>query len=86
MWATIAKACITLRQHDDVVDAYRHAIRLEVGRPNVRGHHYIDFAWYVATNSAVALYPEVLAGAEENLQKRDLIFRPINTAFLGRWH
>jgi hypothetical protein len=83
MWATIAKACITLRQHDDVVDAYRHVIRLDAGRPNVRGYHYIDFAWYVATNSAVALYPEVLAGAEDNLQEPDLIFPSNQYRFFG---
>jgi hypothetical protein len=83
MWGTIAKACITLGQPDDVVDAYRQAIRLEAGRPNVRGYHYIDFAWYVAANSAVALYPEVLAGIEANLQDQDLIFPANQYRFFG---
>ena len=83
MWAVIAKACITLGQQDDVVAAYRQAIRLEANRPNVRGYHYIDFAWYVALNSAVALYPEVLAAVEENLQERDLIFPANQYRFFG---
>jgi hypothetical protein len=83
MWGTIAKAYITLGQPDDVVAAYRHAIRLEAGRPNVRGYHYIDFAWYVAANSAVALYPEVLAGVKANLQEQDLIFPANQYRFFG---
>jgi hypothetical protein len=74
MWATIAKAYITLGQPSDVVDAYRQSVRLEAERPNVRGNHYIDFAWYVATNSAVELYPEVLATVERNMQEQDLVF------------
>lgn len=77
MWATIAKGCITLGRFDEAVEAYRQAVRLEGARPNVRGYHYIDFAWYIATNSAVALYPEVLAAIDENLHEQDLIF-PVN--------
>ncbi|WPO98245.1 hypothetical protein SFA35_16515 [Pseudomonas sp. HR96] len=74
MWATVAKGCVTLGQFDEAMDAYRHAVRLEGQTPNVRGHHYLDFAWHVVTNSVVALYPEVLAAIEQNLQQRDLIF------------
>lgn len=83
MWGTIAKACITLGQLDEAVDAYRQAIRLEAGRPNVRGYHYIDFAWHVATNAAVALYSEVLAAVEENLEERDMIFPANQYRFFG---
>jgi hypothetical protein len=83
MWATIAKAHITLGQPDDVVDAYRQSIRLEAGRSNVRGNHYIDFAWYVATNSAVELYPEVLTSVDENMQERDLVFPGTQYRFFG---
>jgi hypothetical protein len=83
MWATIAKACITLGQPDDVVAAYRQAIRLEANRPTVREYHYIDFAWYVASNSAVTLYSEVLAAVEKNREERDLIFPANQYRFFG---
>lgn len=83
MWGTIAKASITLDQPDDVIAAYRQAIRLEADRPNVRGYHHIEFAWYVATNSAVALYPEVLAGVKANMQDQDLIFPVDQYRFFG---
>jgi hypothetical protein len=83
MWATIAKASTQLDRHNDTVEAYRHSVRLEARRPNVRGYHYIDFAWYAATNSAVEIYPEVLAAIEEIMQEQDLVFPLIQYRFFG---
>ena len=83
MWATIAKGYATLEQPDEVVEAYRQSIRCEAETPNVRGYHYVDFAWYATTHSAVALYPEVLAAIEQNVQKNDLIFPATQYRFFG---
>lgn len=83
MWATIATAYVTLGQRNDALDAYRQSIRLEANRPNVRGGHYIDFAWYAATNSMVEIYQEVLAAIDNNMQERDLVFPATQFRYFG---
>lgn len=83
MWAIIAQANVILGRHDDAVNAFRHSILREFERPNVRGYHYVDFAWYVATNSVVELYPEVLAAIGTNMQKQDLVFPATQFRYFG---
>lgn len=83
VWATIAKAYAKLGQRDDAVEAYRQSIRREAERPNVRGYHYIDFAWYAATSSAVELYQEVIAAIENNFRAQDLVFPATQFRYFG---
>lgn len=83
MWNTIARASTTLGRSEDVIAAYRQAVDFEAERPNVREYAYIDFAWYVATESLVANYPEVFAAVEKNKQDCDLTFPLIQYRFFG---
>lgn len=74
MHATIARALETLGEVSSVIDAYRSAVELEFQRPNVRGYHYINFAWFVAIHELVANYDEALAALQKNKQDKDLMF------------
>jgi Tfp pilus assembly protein PilF len=77
MHAAIAKAAVTLGDTALAVDAFRSAVVCELARPNVRGYHYIDFAWFVATKGLAPHYEEALAAMEQVMQKQDLAF-PVN--------
>jgi Tfp pilus assembly protein PilF len=74
MHAKIARAFETLGEVSSAVDAYRSAVELEYQRPNVRGRHYIDFAWFVAVHELIANYDEALLAIEKNMQDSDLVF------------
>lgn len=75
--ATIAKSYATLGDIDSAISSYRTAVEAEHSQPNVRGYHYIEFAWYVATNSLTEQYDEVLAAMKHNMLDQDLMF-PVN--------
>lgn len=77
MHAAIARAFETLGEISSAIDAYRSAVKLEHQRPNIRGYHYIDFAWFVAVNELAANCEEALAAIDQNKQDQDLIF-PVN--------
>lgn len=77
MHAAIAKAFITLGHTESAVDAFRSAVKDEIARPNVRGYHYIDFAWFVATNGISPHYDEALTAMQQIMQPQDLAF-PVN--------
>lgn len=83
MHAAIAKAFETLGDISSAIDAYRSAVKLECLRPNVRGYHYIEFAWFVAVNELTANYEEVLAVIEKNKQNQDLIFPANRYRYFG---
>lgn len=83
MHAVIAKAFITLCDTACAIDAFRCAVKCEQVRPNVRGYHYIDFAWYVATNCLAAHYDEVLAVMDRTMQKQDLAFPANQYRYFG---
>jgi glutamyl/glutaminyl-tRNA synthetase len=74
MHAIMARAHVTLHDNDSALAAYLDAIRLEHARPNVRGCHYLEFAWFVATNCISGLYDEVLKAIANNKDDKDLIF------------
>lgn len=74
MHSVMARAHVTLNDNDSALVAYRDAVRLEHARPNVRGYHYLEFAWFVATNSISNLYDEVLTAVANNNVETDLIF------------
>lgn len=74
MHAVIARAYVTLDDVDAAIGAYRDAVRLEHSRPNVRGCHYLEFAWFIVSNSISRLYDEVLRAIENNKAEQDLIF------------
>lgn len=74
MHAVIACAYVTLDDVDAAIGAYRDAVRLEHSRPNVRGCHYLEFAWFIASNSISPLYDEALRAIENNKAEQDLIF------------
>ena len=74
MHATIARASETLGDVSSVVEAYRSAVELEFQRPNVRGYHYIDFAWFVAIHDLSACYEDALKAIEQNKRDQDLVF------------
>jgi tetratricopeptide (TPR) repeat protein len=77
MHAVVARAHTTLNDRDAALEAYRHAVRLEHSRPNVRGCHYLEFAWFVASNGFSNVYDEVLSAIASNKAEQDLIF-PVN--------
>jgi len=77
MHAATAQAFTTLSDTAAALDAYRRAIESERKHPNVRGYHYLAFAWFAATHGMTTQYDEVLAAMEQNKEDRDLIF-PIN--------
>jgi hypothetical protein len=74
MHAVIARAYVTLNDVDAAIVAYRDAVRLEHSRPNVRGYYYLEFSWFIATNSISSLYDEALDAIENNKAEQDLIF------------
>lgn len=74
MHATIARAFETLGDILGAVESYRSAIEFEFQRPNVRGYHYIDFAWFVAIHELSAHYEEALKVITQNKQDQDLMF------------
>lgn len=74
MHSVMARAHAMLNDNDSALVAYRDAVRLEHARPNVRGYHYLEFAWFVATNSISNLYDEVLTAVANNKVETDLIF------------
>lgn len=71
--ATIARALESLGEISAAVDAYRSAVEFEHQRPNVRGYHYIDFAWFVAIHELVAHYEDAMTAMEQNKQDQDLV-------------
>ena len=77
MHATIARAFATTGDLDAATEAYRQAIERERSRPNVRGYHYLDYAWFAATRGLSDLYDEVLEAMRRNGVDRDLVF-PVN--------
>lgn len=77
MHATIARAFTTTGDLDAATDAYRQAVERERSRPNVRGYHYLDYAWFAATRGLSDLYDEVLEAMQRNRSDRDLLF-PLN--------
>lgn len=83
MHAAIAKAFITLGRTESAVDAFRSAVKSELARPNVRGYHYIDFAWFVATNSLSSHYDEALAAMQQIMQEQDLAFPANQYRYFG---
>jgi hypothetical protein len=74
MHAVIARAYVTLNDMDAAIVAYRDAVRLEHLRPSVRGCHYLEFAWFIATNTISNLYDEALDAIENNKAEQDLVF------------
>lgn len=74
MHATIGKACEMLDDKLAALNSYRRAVELEHARPNVRGYHYLDFAWFVVANAMTSVYEEVLSAIAGNKEDRDLIF------------
>jgi Tfp pilus assembly protein PilF len=83
MHAAIAKAFVTLGRTESAVEAYRRAVKHEQARPNVRGFHYIDFAWFVATNNLSAHYSDALAAVQQNMQEQDLAFPANQYRYFG---
>ncbi|MEO3691693.1 hypothetical protein [Roseateles paludis] len=77
MHATMAKAAATLGDNNGAIEAYRCAVDLEAKRPNVRGYHYIDYAWFASVRGLSFLFDEVLTAIERNWEKQDLMF-PFN--------
>lgn len=74
MYATIARAFETLGDRSGAVESYRSAVEFEFQRPNVRGYHYIDFAWFVAVHELSVHYEEALKAIAQNKQDQDLVF------------
>jgi len=83
MHAAIAKAFITLGRKEDAIDAFRSAVKCELARPNVRGYHYIDFAWFVATNCLSSHYEEAMTAMENIMQEQDLVFPANQYRYFG---
>jgi tetratricopeptide (TPR) repeat protein len=83
MHAAIAQAFITLGRLEPAVDAFRNAVKSELARPNVRGCHYIDFAWFVATNSLSPHYNEALAAMQQIMQAQDLVLSANQYRYFG---
>ena len=83
MHAAIAKAFETLGEISSAVEAYRSAVRLEHQYPNVRGCHYIDYAWFVAVNKLEANCEEALAAIDQNKQDQDLTFPANQYRYFG---
>lgn len=77
MHATIALAFEMLGETSEALDSYQRAVSLELRRPNVRGYHYLDFSWFVATNGISSHYEPALSSLTKNVQDQDLLF-PIN--------
>lgn len=83
MHATIAQALETLGDLPSAISAYRSAVELEYQRPNVRGRHYIDFAWFVAVHELIENYKEALLALEMNKQDCDLVFPAEQYRYFG---
>ena len=83
MHASIAKAWITLGRIESAVEAFRSAVKSELARPNVRGYHYIDFAWFVATNKLATHYNEALEAMQQITQAQDLVFPANQYRYFG---
>ena len=83
MHASIAKALTTLGDPVGAIDAYVAATDAEYSQPNVRGYHYIDFAWFAATHSRTEVFEKVLSIVERNRKDQDLAFPAIRYRFFG---
>jgi hypothetical protein len=83
MHAVIAKAFITLGSKEAAVDAFSDAVKCELAWPNVRSCHYIDFAWFVATNSLALHYEKVMTAMENIMQEQDLAFPANQYRYFG---
>jgi len=83
MHATIAKSLTTLGNPIGAIEAYVAATDAEYRQPNVRGYHYIDFAWFAATHSRTEVFDKVLSIVERNKNDQDLAFPANRYRFFG---
>ena len=83
MHASIAKSLTTLGDPIGAIDAYISATDAEYSQPNVRGYHYIDFAWFAATHSRSEIFDKVLSIVERNKNDQDLAFPANQYRFFG---
>lgn len=83
MHAVIAQAFTTLGKIPEALESYRRSVALENARRNVRGHHYIDFAWFAATYKLAEHYDEVLETMERNMTESDLVFPATQYRYFG---
>ena len=81
--ATIARAHATLGEIEAAVAAYGLAVDAEYAQPNIRGYHYLDFAWFVATQAVDTQYDEVLRVIQRNKRDQDLMFPANQYRYFG---
>jgi len=77
MHAIIANAYVVLGNTSAAIEAFRYSVEAERNRPYVHGYHYLEFAWFVATNRLVEFYDETIRVIDQNKQDQDLML-PVN--------
>lgn len=83
MHAAMALAYTTLGNMAEAVESYRRSVAMENIQRNVRGLHYIDFAWFAATHQLSQHYEEVLQAMKQNLIEGDLMFPATQYRYFG---